>query len=149
MTDVLTVAEVARRLQLSDHVGITSQGPHRWRAHERDQAWWGEVVRSTAEHFEVREKALEAERAAIQTEAPRYNVVHANPAPERAAPIYRRHGAGSITRIAATGRWAAVTPAPERRWFRFAMRDQAEAFLSAWLAAEDPDVRAALKRALR
>ena len=130
------------------YVGITSRGPNRWRNHEDSRAWWAQVARSTTEHFDAREDAIAAERAAIRNEQPIHNIVHAATRSKRPVPVYRRHGQGSIIYETERDRWAAVTPGPHRRWFRFRTRDQAEAFLAACTAATDPVVRAALLKAL-
>jgi predicted GIY-YIG superfamily endonuclease len=130
------------------YVGITSRGPNRWRDHEDSRAWWSTVAMSRVEQYPNRAEALAAERAAIRAERPIHNVVHATPRSERPTPVYRKHGQGSVIYNADRDRWAAVTPGSPRRWFRFRTEAQANAFLAAYVAASDPDVRAALLRAL-
>lgn len=58
------------------YVGIAGNPGRRFNEHCKDKAWWGEVVRSTMEHFCNRQAAEIAERVAIRHERPRYNVVY-------------------------------------------------------------------------
>ena len=58
------------------YVGISEHGPARWKAHRKDKPWWTDVARTTTEHHDTRQAALDAERAAIKAEKPRHNVVH-------------------------------------------------------------------------
>jgi len=58
------------------YIGITFNFINRFNAHRKDKEWWLEVNRIETEHFETRERALNAEQAAIRAEKPRYNVVH-------------------------------------------------------------------------
>jgi hypothetical protein len=58
------------------YVGITADPGTRWRAHSHDKPWWHEVANVTVEQHPDRTAVLEAERAAIVAEQPRYNVVH-------------------------------------------------------------------------
>ncbi|WP_224279095.1 GIY-YIG nuclease family protein [Nocardioides lacusdianchii] len=58
------------------YVGITADPGTRWRAHSHDKPWWHEVANVTVEQHPDRQAVLEAERAAIIAEQPRYNVVH-------------------------------------------------------------------------
>jgi predicted GIY-YIG superfamily endonuclease len=61
------------------YVGITCDVGGRWKQHSKDKPWWTEVVGCTLEHFDDRVSVLAAEQAAIQTERPRYNIVHNRP----------------------------------------------------------------------
>lgn len=65
--------DVADRLL---YVGITGRHVVRWVQHSGDKQWWPEVSRVSVEHHPDRQSALDAERAAIQSESPAYNVVH-------------------------------------------------------------------------
>lgn len=56
------------------YVGITSFLPRRTREHAESKAWWREVSRVEVEHFETREQAQDAERAAVLREGPEYNI---------------------------------------------------------------------------
>lgn len=56
------------------YVGITHDIDERWAAHERDKSWWPQVAEKTVEWFATRPLALEAERQAVQQEAPVHNV---------------------------------------------------------------------------
>lgn len=58
------------------YVGISEKGPERWSAHRKQKPWWTDVARTTTTHYHDRAAALEAERQAIQSERPRYNIVH-------------------------------------------------------------------------
>ncbi len=58
------------------YVGITADPGARWRKHAHDKPWWQEVANITVELHPSRRAVLEAERASIITEKPRYNVVH-------------------------------------------------------------------------
>jgi predicted GIY-YIG superfamily endonuclease len=58
------------------YVGISEKGPERWKAHRKDKPWWTDVARTTTEHYDTRQLALDAERAAIIAEHPKHNVVH-------------------------------------------------------------------------
>lgn len=58
------------------YVGITADPGVRWKTHSKDKPWWSEVATCTVEHFSTRDAVLAAERTAIATECPRYNVVH-------------------------------------------------------------------------
>jgi hypothetical protein len=87
------------------YVGITSGGPRRWREHEAFPSWWAQVARSTVEHFPDRESAAAAEWAAVLAEGPSHNVRLMGVHVSRPAPAgYRRHGSGTIVRMA-KGRW--------------------------------------------
>lgn len=67
------------------YVGISGNPGRRFSQHARDKPWWHLVAESTMEHFATRAEALEAERAAITSERPRYNMVHNHSRP--AAPV--------------------------------------------------------------
>lgn len=58
------------------YVGITLDPGSRWKQHAHDKPWWHEVTSTTIETYPDRASVLEAERAAIIAERPRYNVVH-------------------------------------------------------------------------
>jgi hypothetical protein len=58
------------------YVGISELGPGRWKAHRKEKPWWTDVAKATTCHYESRTDALDAERAAIQSEKPKHNVVH-------------------------------------------------------------------------
>lgn len=67
------------------YIGITRDPSSRWSQHRGDKPWWLEVRRIEIESLPDRATALKAERLAIQSEMPRYNVVHnrRTPAPPR------------------------------------------------------------------
>lgn len=56
------------------YVGISLHGIQRMSNHQTTQPWWSSVSRTSLEHFPDRESAREAERAAIASEGPRYNI---------------------------------------------------------------------------
>jgi hypothetical protein len=64
------------------YVGATGNPGERWTDHLQKKSWWHKVRRQTAEWFVSREAAEEAERAAIETEQPLYNVVYSSRSPE-------------------------------------------------------------------
>ena len=59
------------------YVGISNNPPVRAGQHRKLSWWWLEATRCTLEHFATRAEAMQAEIAAIQAEAPAYNIVHA------------------------------------------------------------------------
>jgi hypothetical protein len=56
------------------YVGITKDPPKRLSQHKGDKPWWTEVATVTIENYGSREEASAAERAAIRSEEPLYNV---------------------------------------------------------------------------
>lgn len=59
------------------YVGISLWPTQRLRRHQKAAAKWAQyAVTMTTEWFESREKALDAEATAIQTERPLHNIVH-------------------------------------------------------------------------
>jgi predicted GIY-YIG superfamily endonuclease len=58
------------------YVGITLNPGNRWAAHQDDKPWWTEVASITVQTYPDRRCVLNAERAAIQAEHPRYNIQH-------------------------------------------------------------------------
>lgn len=58
------------------YVGISVRPWSRWKQHKGQKDWAEDVATSTMEWFDTRKAALNAEREAIVTEEPRYNVVH-------------------------------------------------------------------------
>jgi|GEM_PF-6266393 len=55
------------------YIGITSDGPKRFRRHGNDREWWPEVRHIEVEHFASRDEVRRAEQDAIETEHPRHN----------------------------------------------------------------------------
>lgn len=55
------------------YVGITGQPAERWGKHRRSAAWWAEAVYVAVEILPTEWQALAAERAAIRSEAPKFN----------------------------------------------------------------------------
>lgn len=60
------------------YVGITSRGLNRSHQHAASQPWWHLVVRSTVEHFSRVAFARMAEKRAIATERPLFNLAGAD-----------------------------------------------------------------------
>jgi predicted GIY-YIG superfamily endonuclease len=58
------------------YIGIANRVLRRLSEHAREKPWWGEVANITFETHPDRQAAENAERAAIQSEQPRYNIVH-------------------------------------------------------------------------
>jgi hypothetical protein len=58
------------------YVGIAYRIGQRWETHARTQPWWPDVQRQTVEWYPARKDAECAERRAIRTEEPKYNVAH-------------------------------------------------------------------------
>lgn len=58
------------------YVGITLNPGTRLRDHSHDKPWWYDVARIELARYDSRTQVLEAERRAIATERPRYNIVH-------------------------------------------------------------------------
>lgn len=58
------------------YLGITLNPAARWKQHSHDKTWSTEVANIVIEPHPDRAAVLEAERLAIVTEKPRYNVVY-------------------------------------------------------------------------
>jgi len=58
------------------YVGISINPGYRFSQHRDDKPWWTEVSDIKIEPFADRRSVMDAERAAIIAEQPRYNVVH-------------------------------------------------------------------------
>ena len=58
------------------YVGISANGPGRWKAHNKEKIWWDQVKFSQMLHFDTRAEAEQAEAEAIRIERPIYNVIH-------------------------------------------------------------------------
>lgn len=58
------------------YIGITNRIPRRLDEHGDDKPWYLEVARVEVEHHPDRHAALRAEKDAIKTERPRYNIQH-------------------------------------------------------------------------
>jgi hypothetical protein len=58
------------------YVGISLSWPARTRSHAHYSAWFAQVATVQIESFPDRESALNAEREAIRSERPKFNVVH-------------------------------------------------------------------------
>jgi hypothetical protein len=58
------------------YVGVSIRTLVRLGQHRENSCWYGEISDCKIEHFDTREAALAAEKAAIENEQPRYNVHH-------------------------------------------------------------------------
>lgn len=79
MVDPTEVHALYRFFGLNDellYIGITFDPPMRFRQHSTDKPWWAEVSRIGIETFPSRRAVLEAERRAIITERPRWNITY-------------------------------------------------------------------------
>ena len=80
VVDIATMEHALYRFFADDgtllYVGITLDPGRRWKEHAGDKPWWHEVASTTIERFPGRASVEAAERAAIITERPRYNVTH-------------------------------------------------------------------------
>lgn len=56
------------------YVGITCNPGRRMDRHRTDKAWWSEIVRVEMEQYSTREALAAAERVAITSEKPQYNI---------------------------------------------------------------------------
>lgn len=61
------------------YVGIADDPHRRWVQHARDKAWWPEVTKKTADWFDSRSEAGEAEIKAIREELPLHNLMYRSP----------------------------------------------------------------------
>lgn len=61
------------------YIGISKRFGARWKEHARDQPWWDEMRRISADEWhDSREEAKAAETAAIKAEQPRFNIAEAD-----------------------------------------------------------------------
>lgn len=58
------------------YIGITNRVPRRLDEHGDDKPWYLEVADVKVEHHPNRDAALRAEKTAIKSERPKYNIVH-------------------------------------------------------------------------
>lgn len=72
------------------YVGISLSWPARTRAHSHYSLWFAQVSRVEIERFQSREAALDAERDAIRSESPKFNVIHNRSARKPSLPTGKR-----------------------------------------------------------
>lgn len=65
------------------YVGISLSWPQRTKAHAKGSHWFDQVAKVEIERFETREDALRAEREAIISERPQFNIIHNRPRSEK------------------------------------------------------------------
>lgn len=58
------------------YVGLTCNLPGRFKKHKAEKDWFVSVSDIRLEHFDTREELVRAERDAIVSERPRFNVMH-------------------------------------------------------------------------
>lgn len=58
------------------YIGISGSLPTRLGQHAKQKDWWHEVVSVEVQHFDTKEAVLGAEKSAIESERPAYNVVY-------------------------------------------------------------------------
>ncbi len=71
------------------YVGISDDFLTRMGQHSHGSVWFPDVARITLERFATREEAIEAEDAAVTSEAPRYNIQYHRGARRAAARAFR------------------------------------------------------------
>lgn len=88
------------------YVGLTSDPGRRMGQHRVEKPWWSEVANVTIQTYPDRESVAAAERAAIRTETPRYNVActmrpreRTAKGPARESNISVRLPAGLVSRL--------------------------------------------------
>lgn len=69
------------------YVGVSNDFGHRWKQHASSKPWWGEKRILTVEFLDSRPAAEAAEKAAIRTEGPEYNIAHADCSPQPPRPL--------------------------------------------------------------
>lgn len=78
------------------YAGISLSWPTRTKSHVRGSPWFDQVAEVKIEKFATRQQALQAEKEAIKTEKPRFNVIHNRPSqkakPERQANLRIKPG---------------------------------------------------------
>lgn len=58
------------------YIGITNRPPDRFKCHQDSKEWWATVSRIEIENYSSREELAAAERKAIRSENPKFNVQH-------------------------------------------------------------------------
>lgn len=61
------------------YVGVSLSWPARTKAHAGRAKWFERVARVDLEYFPTREEALAAERSAIESEGPQFNIIYNRP----------------------------------------------------------------------
>lgn len=75
MSEKTALYRVWGKADLLLYIGISKDFGVRWKQHAKQQPWWDEMKRLTAdEWFESRELAEDAETVAIRAEKPKYNI---------------------------------------------------------------------------
>lgn len=90
------------------YLGITVNPIRRWSEHRRDRrdAWWPQVRFKSVEWHRTRVLAMAAERVAIRTERPAFNVLHSEDPPSSVPPIPRGVQFGDASHALAQERFA-------------------------------------------
>lgn len=74
------------------YVGISKDALNRFKSHLRTSGWSGKCARLDICYFDARSEAIEAEKAAIQSERPHFNKVWAKSEPLPESPPVREAG---------------------------------------------------------
>lgn len=81
------------------YIGISLSAIQRLSQHKNDKSWETEISTVTIERFDDRDHALKAEKRAIMTEAPKYNITHNKP-----KPIYHKRPTTNVRHLAVVTR---------------------------------------------
>lgn len=91
------------------YVGISGNFGRRWEQHAKVQPWWPEVHRQTVEWHPDWDAALDAEKAAIEGEAPLHNVIHKPEGPGEMSIRDTRASFADVVNAAIRGRITYIT----------------------------------------
>ncbi|MDV7195867.1 GIY-YIG nuclease family protein [Mycolicibacterium fortuitum] len=110
------------------YLGATTNPGLRFGDHDSTKSWWPDAANITLEHFPSTDELLDAERAAIQAESPRYNLVHTG---KPSTTVHRRKGEARVFRRS-DGMWTGCVELPpgddgKRRQKRVYSTDKDEA----------------------
>jgi predicted GIY-YIG superfamily endonuclease len=86
------------------YIGISKRFGVRWQQHAKVQPWWPQVDHQTVHWHPDRETAEAAEVAAIKSERPLHNVMHAVAAPQARSTLRElKHSSPVLAKVAITG----------------------------------------------
>lgn len=87
------------------YVGATTNPSLRFNYHAQNRLWWGEASEIKLQHCGSVDELAEAELTAIQTEKPKFNLLHSKPATWSRKPRQRRAGGGTVFQRSADDMW--------------------------------------------